>query len=70
MSVIPPAIAILSQLLKKNGHITGLFDTTFYDFDDEIALGNIDQGLGNRLTHRPFVNKGSTVRKKKKRFSK
>ena len=63
MSVIPPAIAILSQLLKKNGHITGIFDTTFYDFDDEIALGNIDQGLRNRLTHRPVTNKDFTVTK-------
>ena len=42
MSVVPPAIAILSQLLKQNGHITNLFDTTFYDFDDNISLGSFD----------------------------
>ena len=30
MSVIPPAIAILSKLLKDAGHQTDLFYTTFY----------------------------------------
>ena len=65
MSIIPPAIAILSQLLKKNGHVTGLFDTTFYDFDDEISIGNVDKGLQNRLTHKPVSNKDFKVKKKK-----
>ena len=32
MSTVPPSIAVLSQLLKQNGHVTGLFDTTFYQF--------------------------------------
>ena len=27
MSTVPPAIALLSQLLKQNGHITDIFDT-------------------------------------------
>ena len=35
MSTIPPSIALLSQLLKDNGHRVDLFDTTFYEFDDE-----------------------------------
>ena len=36
MSTIPPSIAGLSQILKDEGHVTSLFDTTFYKFDDEI----------------------------------
>ena len=35
MSTIPPSIAGLSQILKDEGHVTSLFDTTFYKFDDE-----------------------------------
>ena len=35
MSTIPPAIALLSQLLKQKGHITDIFDTTFYEFEDD-----------------------------------
>ena len=38
MSTIPPAIALLSQLLKQNGHVTDIFDTTFYEFGDDIAI--------------------------------
>ena len=30
MSTIPPAICLLSQLLKQNGHTTGIIDNTFY----------------------------------------
>ena len=37
MSTIPPAVTLLSQLLKNNGHETDLFDTTFYNFDDDIS---------------------------------
>ena len=42
MSTIPPAIALLSQLLKQDGHITGIFDTTFYEFEDDIKLEDGD----------------------------
>ena len=38
MSTIPPSIATLSQVLKNEGHITSLFDTTFYKFDDELPM--------------------------------
>ena len=40
MSTIPPAVTLLSQLLKNSGHETDLFDTTFYEFDDDIKLEN------------------------------
>ena len=53
MSVVPPAIAILSQLLKQNEHITDLFDTTFYDFDDEFSLGKYSSRIENTLQVRP-----------------
>ena len=43
MSTVPAAIAILSQLLKEAGHVTALFDTTFYKFDDEIAIEDFDK---------------------------
>ena len=61
MSVIPPAIAILSQLLKQNDHTTDLFDTTFYEFDDDISLGNLDQGLENTLQVRPVTSKEKSL---------
>ena len=53
MSTIPPAIALLSQLLKDNGHETGLFDTTFYEFDDDITLENADANIEKALQARP-----------------
>ncbi len=54
MSVIPPAIALLSQLLKNDGHKTDLFDTTFYDIEDEIALKDADENLEKTLQVRPI----------------
>ena len=42
MSTIPPSIALLSELLKQSGHVTGIFDTTFYEFEDDIAIGEPD----------------------------
>ena len=66
MSLIPPAIAILSQLLKENGHVTSLFDTTFYDFDDEISLGDVDQDSENRLTYRATDKKDFKIKNRVK----
>jgi len=57
MSTIPPSIALLSQLLKDNGHSTALFDTTFYGFNDDISLGDADQRLVETLNVRPITNK-------------
>ena len=53
MSTIPPSIALLSQLLKDKGHETGLFDTTFYEFDDDIKLENSDKNYAKVLSVRP-----------------
>ena len=56
MSTIPPAITLLSQLLKDNGHTTDVFDTTFYKFDDEISIGDVDKGAERSLQNRPVLN--------------
>ena len=56
MSTIPPAITLLSQLLKNGGHTTDVFDTTFYKFDDEIAIGDVDKGAERSLQNRPVLN--------------
>ena len=57
MSTIPPAIALLSELLKRKGHITGIFDTTFYEFEDDIAIGEPDKNREKTLTVRPVADK-------------
>ncbi|MBI2890109.1 MAG: B12-binding domain-containing radical SAM protein [Nitrospirae bacterium] len=54
MSTVPPSIAVLSQILKDAGHRTSLFDTTFYKFDDEIAIDDVDEKKARSLNFRPF----------------
>ena len=61
MSTVPAAIAILSQVLKDAGHTTGLFDTTFYKFDDELTPEgfkgvNTDSAMTKSLNYRPVEN--------------
>jgi hypothetical protein len=53
MSTVPPSIALLSQVLKDAGHVTSLFDTTFYKFDDEIAIADVDSKRAKSLSVRP-----------------
>lgn len=55
MSTVPPSIALFSQLLKDKGHDVDLFDTTFYEFDDEIKNSDTDSSKVKRLTARPAV---------------
>ena len=57
MSTIPPSITSLSQILKDEGHKTALFDTTFYKFDDEIAIEDSDLNTQKVLTVRPILDK-------------
>ena len=57
MSTIPPAIAVLSQLLKLNGHTTDIFDTTFYELTDDISIGKPDKARESSLQVRPIINK-------------
>ena len=56
MSTIPPAIALLSQLLKNSGHQTDIFDTTFYEFDDDISIEDGDKGAEQSLQVRPITD--------------
>ena len=53
MSTVPAAIAIMSQLLKDAGHVTSLFDTTFYEFDDEFSMGDTDDRFTKSLNYPP-----------------
>jgi radical SAM superfamily enzyme YgiQ (UPF0313 family) len=55
MSTIPPAITLLSQLLKQSGHITDVFDTTFYEFQDDISIGEPDRNMEESLQVRPVI---------------
>ena len=56
MSTVPAAIAILSQVLKDAGHVTALFDTTFYMFDDEIAIPDFDEVFTKSLNYKPVLD--------------
>jgi anaerobic magnesium-protoporphyrin IX monomethyl ester cyclase len=56
MSTIPPAIALLSQLLKQDGHLTDIFDTTFYEFEDDIKQEDAEEGADFSLQHRPTTD--------------
>ena len=57
MSTVPPSIAVLSQLLKQNGHVTGLFDTTFYEFEDNISMDDGDNLRENTLQVHPVAER-------------
>ena len=54
--IIPSPITTLSQVLKNEGHITSLFDTTFYKFDDELSIEDSDQITMKTLTNRPVLD--------------
>ena len=56
MSTIPPAICLLSQLLKQKGHETDIFDTTFYEFEDELTIEDGDKGQEESLQVRPIAD--------------
>ena len=57
MSTVPPSIALLSQLLKQDGHTTGIFDTTYYEFHDEISTSGSDKVREQSLQFRPITDK-------------
>lgn len=61
MSTVPPAIAVLSQVLKDKGHDVGLFDTTFYEFDDELALEDVDKKKAESLNFRPISDEEKAI---------
>ena len=51
--MVPPAIGILSAVLKRDGHIVDIFDTTNYEgFGSKI--GNVDRSKVDRLMAKEF----------------
>lgn len=51
MNMLPPAIALLSALLRERGHEVSLFDATYYSIDDSI---DSDGSKMERLNVVPF----------------
>jgi len=49
--MLPPAIAVFSQILKNNGFEVALFDTTYYKIGDDI---DSDKEKEKYLAVRPF----------------
>lgn len=66
-SLVPPAIAIFSALLKQKGHEVALFDTSDYDLDaDEyIEFKNSQKNkvAVNNLLVRPYESKADSLKK-------
>ena len=60
MNMIPPAIAMFSTMLKKDGHQVEIFDTTYYQTDHGIDL---DGSKVERLNVVPFkMNKNVLIK--------
>ena len=51
MNMVPPAIALFSALLKKDGHKVEIFDTTYYQIDYGI---DSDGSQVDKLSVVPF----------------
>src|SRR3989338_8677004 len=55
MNMLPPAIGLLSAVLKRSGFNVRLFDTTYYEkLGDEHAEEDSDQTKVDKLMARPF----------------
>ena len=56
MNMLPPAIGLLSSILKEDGNNVKLFDTTYYDKLDEVEGAEIDSDniKIEKLMARPF----------------
>tara|TARA_A100001011_G_C14311105_1_gene845653 strand:- start:1822 stop:3495 length:1674 start_codon:yes stop_codon:yes gene_type:complete len=61
MNMLPPAIALFSALLKKNGHEVEIFDTTYYSIDYGI---DSDGSKMERLNVVPYSMKDKGIRLK------
>ena len=51
MNILPPAIALFSAILKKEGHKVQIFDTTYYKTDQTF---DSDGSKEERLNVIPF----------------
>lgn len=55
MNMLPPAIGLLSSVLKRSGYQVKLFDTTHYEkLDNEHSSADSDQMKVDKLMARPF----------------
>ena len=61
MNMIPPAIAMFSTMLKKDGHKVEIFDTTYYQTDHGI---DSDGSKMERLNVVPYKMDKQTLLKK------
>ena len=69
-SLVPPALAILSAILKSKGIIVDLFDSTNYDLDADDYINTTftktrddSKGYVQNLLVRPYESKADTLRK-------
>ena len=67
-SLVPPAIAVFSRLLKDRDIDVDLFDTSFYDIDadDYIAVApgqSSEQAVSKLLLTRPYESRADAMRK-------
>lgn len=66
-SLVPPAIAIFSRLLKDQGVKVDLFDTSYYDIDadDYIAVrgASSEKAASNLLMARPYESRADAHQK-------
>jgi len=54
--MLPPAIGLLSSILKEDGNTVELFDTTYYEKLDETGVAEVDSDniKTEKLMARPF----------------
>lgn len=66
-SLVPPAIAIFSRLLKDRGIEVDLFDTSFFDIDAddyiEVKGESSERAQSNLLFARPYESRADSLRK-------
>mgnify|MGYP000988323308 CR=1 FL=1 len=57
MNMLPPAIGLLSSILKKDGNEVELFDTTYYEKLDESEDAEVDSDniKTEKLMARPYT---------------
>ncbi|MBU1091273.1 cobalamin-dependent protein, partial [Patescibacteria group bacterium] len=61
-SLVPPSITLLSRILKNNGFITDLFDSTIYEIDSERDADRIrERFLATRTSDHISNNKKDTL---------
>ena len=56
MNMLPPAIGLLSSILKEDGNTVEIFDTTYYEKLDEAGVAEVDSDniKTKKLMARPF----------------